>query len=467
MKTKLRLMVLATIIMLSGWSTLFAEPIFNDENKTTIINTLAKAIKDGYVLVDKGNKFSQELLNLHAAGEFANATTKDEFIKQVNTKLFQISNDKHLSLRAEGGSGRRMVRRVVANPDAASGKAKGPKSGPQRMVKVSGQKGQSMKKMMGMPDTPSLETEILPGNIGLLKILDLMGSVEGVDKAMAELANTDGLIIDVRQCPGGSGEISNQISSYFVAEGEEIMSMHTRGQEAHINRSVELPVGSKRYLGKPFYLVTSGFTGSACEALSFSLKYHDLGIVYGETTAGAGHASVNGLIPISHKLAAFIPDSMPKHPKYKGGFEKVGVTADIETNSLIAVDQTYQMILSQLLEKNQHDKQLITAMLKATNKVKKSLLKQVRDSRKYNEMLGQYGEKDSIILEKGQLKIQLSSGRKYSLMLIEEDLFSLVYSRGDQKLRINRDGNKNIIGISLSPRPNNKEWRNEQKITGA
>ena len=466
MSIKTQLTVLPVIIFLSGLNTLFAEPTFTNENKTEVIKTLSEAINTGYVLVEEGNKISQELMSLHDAGEFNNKTTKDEFVQQLNQKLFQISNDKHLSLRPEGGgAGRRMVRRAAPNA-ASSTQAQGQTSaaGPQKVRKVPAQKNQSMKKMMGLPDTPSIETKILPGNVGLLKVNDLMGTVAGADKAMAELANTDGLIIDVRQCPGGLGDISNQISSYFVPEGEEIMKMHTRGQDVRINRSVVLPAGAKRYLGKPFYLATSGFTGSACEALSFSLKYHDLGIVYGETTAGAGHASVNGLVAVGHKLAAFVPDSMPEHPKFKGGFEKVGVTADIETGSLIAVDQAYQMILSQLLEKNPQDKPLSKAMFKVTKQIQHALLQQVRDSREYAELVGQYSKQDAILLEKGQLKFQFSSGRKYPLVKLADDLFKLVYSRGDAKLRINRDANKNVIDISVSLSSGPKKWKNEQKI---
>ncbi len=459
MKFKSGLIILIAAILFSNCQHVAAEEKFSQENKTEIINKLAKALKDQYVLIDEGLKFSEEIVALHKSGKFKETSNKEDFVQQVNRSLYRITNDKHIGLRPEAtGNGRRMVRRVGG--PAPAGKAPSGK----RMVRMPSQNGQSLKQMMGLPDTPSLETKILPGNIGLLKVNDLMGSIEGVDRAMSELADTDGLIIDVRQCPGGSGDISGQISSYFLAEGEEIMRLHTRGQDDMISRSAVLPKGAKRYLGKPFYLVTSPFTGSACEALSFALKYHDLGIVYGETTAGAGHALTQGLTPMGFGLAAFIPNSKPEHPKYKGGFEKVGVTADIETSALVAVDQAYQMILSQLLDKNENDQQLSQAMVSITSKVNQALLAQVAESRSYADLVGQYDQQNKIVLERGQLKLVTASGRKYPLKNIDKDLFNMEFARHAQQVKIQRDENSRIRGISVSPPKGKTEWKYKQKI---
>jgi C-terminal processing protease CtpA/Prc len=72
----------------------------------------------------------------------------------------------------------------------------------------------------------------MSGNIGLITIHYLMGEISELDASMAKLVNTDGLIIDVRECPGGSDEISTQLSSFFMSEGEELMSLYTRGVPA-------------------------------------------------------------------------------------------------------------------------------------------------------------------------------------------------------------------------------------------
>ncbi|MCJ8270870.1 MAG: S41 family peptidase, partial [Psychrosphaera sp.] len=267
MKIKTSAILLSSALLLSGFNTIFAsepsvEPSagknsFGKEQKDLIINKLAHAISTQYVLEDKAVKFSQQLLAQNSSGAYAESATKADFIQQLNKSLYQITNDKHVSVRPTGGkkSGqgpqKRMMRKMV-------------KAGPQKkMVKMEpgSVPSKSLKAQFGMDDGPSMATDILPGNIGLLTINDLMGEVSELDASMAKLVNTDGLIIDVRQCPGGNGEISTQLSSYFMPEGEVLMSHYTRGEPARISTSVVLPDGASRYLNKPVYLVTSGFTG--------------------------------------------------------------------------------------------------------------------------------------------------------------------------------------------------------------
>ncbi|NQZ12185.1 MAG: hypothetical protein HRT35_33960, partial [Algicola sp.] len=358
MKIKTSAILLSSALLLSGFNTCFAsEPSiapsagkssFGKEQKDLIINKLAHAISTQYVLEDKGLEFSQQLQAKNSSGAYAESATKEDFIRLLNKSLYQITNDKHVSVRPTGGkkSGqgpqKRMMRKIV-------------KAGPQKkMVKMApgSTPSKSLKTRFGMGDGPSMTTDILAGNIGLLTISDLMGDIDEVNRSMATLANTDGLIIDVRQCPGGSGEISTQLSSYFMPEGEVLMSHLTRGEPAQVSTSVVLPDGASRYLNKPVYLVTSGFTGSACEALTFVTKYHNLATVVGENTAGAGHALTSDLTPMGFGLAAFIPNSMPAHPKHQGGFEKIGVPVDVNASAPIAVDRAQQLILSELLEQN-------------------------------------------------------------------------------------------------------------------
>ena len=456
-------------------STLYAKTDFTNDDKAQIIKNLAKAIQDGYVLEEEGNRFAQELLNLQETNFFADSSTKKEFIETLNKQLYLISNDKHLKVtpmgrrpaprvmrRVTGGnnspqeaSPRRMVRRPASNDDSNA-------SGPtMRRVPISSDPAELRQTNFG---GKGVTAEILPGNVGLMTVHDLMGSVNGIDEAMAQLANTDGLIIDVRRCPGGVGFLSDQLSSYFIPEGEEIMRMHTRGQDVNISYSVALPKGAKRYLDKPFYLVTSGFTGSACEALSFALKYHNKGVVFGQTTAGAGHASTNGLTPVGYNLEAFIPNSRPEHPNKKGGFEKKGVTADIETNATMAQKQAYQNILLQLIDDKKDNSATTKALLNVSKDISNSLSEQVYYSRKYEYLEGNYENGEQILIERGELTLVTKSGRRFPLRYVEEDTFDVVFTRGGQKLSLDRDSKGNVIGYRVSPGEGQTEWKVRAKI---
>lgn len=455
MKIKTSAILLSSALLLSGFNTTFASTDFGKEQKDRVINKLAHAISTQYVLEDKGVKFSQQLLAKNSSGAYAESTTKDDFIQQLNKSLYQITNDKHVSVRPAAseksgpGPQKRMMKKMV-------------KAGPQKqMVKMApgSAPGQSLKAKFGMGDGPSIETDILPGNIGLLTVHDLMGDIADVDTSMAKLANTDGLIIDVRECPGGNGEISTKLSSYFMPEGEELMRHYTRGEPARVSLSVELPETARRYFNKPVYLVTSGFTGSACEALTFVTKYHDLATVVGENTAGAGHALTNALTPVGPELVAFIPNSMPAHPKHKGGFEKIGVPVDVNASASIAVDRAQQMILSELLASNANNPTLAKALKNSTDKTNKMLLEQVQNRRKYHALLGDYGDNRALIFEQGQLKYKTPRGRKIPLKQLDSDLFVMMSKRAPSKVRVERNANGEVTGISLSPQSGQTEWK--------
>lgn len=437
---------------------------FGIEQKKTVIENLAKAIKNEYVLDEEGLRFSQELSDRYRNDSFDDEETKEEFIQRINKRLFEITNDKHVSIRQKSSTrnnsqGRRMIRKTDEGPAGQAGSRK--------LVGAAEQSTRSLKKQFGLPEGESISSRILPGNIGLLTVNDLMGTETEMHQSMAAVSNTDGLIIDVRSCPGGSGTISNLISSYFIEEGEPLMRYYTRGKEVEISQSAKLPTGAKRFQNKPVYIVTSGFTGSACEALSYILKYHNRALTIGEKSAGAGHALTRELTSIGSGLVAFIPNTRPEHPKHKGGFEKVGVATDIEIGAAVAVTKTHQIILSQLLEKYGNNEVLSNALIDNNKKLTKKLLAQGKESRITSELLGTYGGKVELMFEYGQLKFKGSSGRKLPLKRVSNDLFSIMHVRGGQKVRINRNADGMVVSISMSPRSGKTEWKEMAKTHGA
>lgn len=462
---KISTVLLLLGLLLSDWQECLAEEVFVSEQKDGIIAELSTALAEKYVLADEGAKFSKQLLEKHQQGTFNDAKSKAEFVAQVNQSLYAITRDKHINVRPQQTSAQpgRVMRRV-AQPGADNNAA--PADGQKRMVRRvapsnsgEGAGNQSMKAMFGLPEGESLLPSILPGNIGLMTVKDLMGSVEEVNQVMEKLADTDGLVIDVRQCPGGSGMISTQIASYFSPEGSELMRYYTRGEPVVTTRSVQLPSGSKRYLNKPVYLVTSEFTGSACEALSYVLKYHDLARVLGEKSAGAGHALTAPMTSLGQGLVAFIPNTRPEHPNHKGGFEKVGVAVDIDASSPIAVDRAHQLVLSELMSKGDNKGALATTLLASINATNSQLLAQANSRREQQELLGEYGDNDALIFERGQLKLQLASGVKVPLKQLKKDLFQIVSIRTDQKVRIDRNAKGEVKGISISPGKGQTVWK--------
>lgn len=410
----------ATCLIVTSISPLCAADEINQQQKSKVISNLATALKENYVLVKEGKEIGDQLIARNNSGDFDKLKTRSEFSSELNHNLRELANDLHLQVRSTQGERRQM------------------------------------------PADRSLavEASILEGNIGLLTVNILIGSEQDIHNSMNKLADTDGLIIDVRQCPGGEFNVVTSLVSHFLQEDETIITYYTRGRDPSVSKS-HLPKGTSRYKGKPVYVVTSGYTGSGCEELSFDLKYHDLGFTIGETTAGAGFGLAGEPIDLSNGYAAFIPDTNPVHPKYEGGFEKVGVSPDIEANSLVALDKAHQLILSQIYQTKSSDQTVKNALLESVLKTTMLVQSQAENTRLYREYIGKYGENKSLVIEAGELKLDGAAGMLLILKPEQIDLFDIQFTPG-QKLKINRDKRGEVASISIST-PHQASWKTHSK----
>jgi len=417
LKAKVSLVVMALTLALSGHS-VAADEQFSAEQKTEVISKLAKALTEKYVLVEEGKAFGEKLIELDRNGAFETNNNQRAFTFALHQRLSEISNDKHIAVIPAKGFG-----------------------GGQRMMQMSGQ---------------HIETSILAGNIGLLTINDLMGTPAEINQAMLKLASTDGLLIDMRQCPGGDENIVAQVMSYFIPENETIIEMHQRDQDVRLVKSRQLPEENQRYLNKPITAVTSNYTGSGCEEIAFDIKYHDLGYIYGENTAGAGFALQSEAAEIGYGIKVNIPDTAPKHPKYNFTFEKVGVSPDLRESAHLALDKAHQMMLSQLLVNADNAETLKNVLITSIEKTNEISLRAIELSREYRDYLGDYGVQDQIIQGNGQLQVVIKGNRTFGLNKIDKDLFAMKMTRGG-KIRFERDHHGNITGYSLY-RPHTAKW---------
>ncbi len=416
--------LIASGLILTGFNPVFAEAELSKKQKSQVISNFAAALKDNYVLVKEGKRIGDELIARDNNGIFDQKNDRNEFSRELNRNIRELANDLHLQVQSNQGESRR-------GPEGSG---------------------------------PAVEASILDGNIGLLSVNILMGSEQDIHNSMNKLADTDGLIIDVRQCPGGEFNVVTSLVSHFLPEDETIITYYTRGQEPNVSKS-HLPDGQSRYTGKPVYVVTSAFTGSGCEELSFDLKYHNLGFVIGETTAGAGFGLSGEPVDLSNDFVAFIPDTNPVHPKYEGGFEKVGVTPDIEASSIVALDNAHQLILSEIYQANPNNQSVRNALLESSLKSAKLTKTWAENARIYREFIGQYGDNKSLVLEGGELKLGGVAGMMLILNPEELDMFGIQFTPG-QKLRINRDKKGEVESISIST-PHQASWNTHLKQPGA
>ena len=162
----------------------------------------------------------------------------------------------------------------------------------------------------------SVKYRILPGDIGYIRFTMFQRtSVDEFKKALEALEKDkklQGIIVDVRNNPGGLLDSAVAISDFFLPKGKLIV--YTKGR---------IPESIKKYYSLhdpivptniPVVMLVNGGTASAAEILTGALRYNDRAVVVGEKTFGKG--SVQTLYPLDMGYAIKITTAkyyMPNH----------------------------------------------------------------------------------------------------------------------------------------------------------
>ena len=93
-----------------------------------------------------------------------------------------------------------------------------------------------------------------------------------------------GLVLDMRDNGGGIVEQALAISTLFLNDGQDIVSVRARGIPDEISRAS----GPHAAIGVPLVVLTNGGTASASEIVAGALQDHDRALVLGTTTYGKG-----------------------------------------------------------------------------------------------------------------------------------------------------------------------------------
>lgn len=311
-------MIKRIALLLLALSPLSAFAQLTAADRRQLGETLPHLLETLYVSPEKGKQLAEQLRASFAGDKYDAATTASELADAINNDL-AAANDRHLRMRFDPRSASEPVLTVNAwNERRTAMRGGGP--------------------MQRVPDRESLRrvnygvlaAEVLEGNVGYLRIRGFMDIEEARDAmahAMALLANTDAMIVDVRNCPGGSADTVSYLASYFFGpERRVLMNRYNRP----MNRSTEsttVDVPGKRRPDVALYVLTGGNSASACESFAFSLQQWGRAKTVGEKTAGAGNN--NMIVGVGLGLSFSISTGTAIHPKTNKAFEAVGVLPDI------------------------------------------------------------------------------------------------------------------------------------------
>src|SRR5437667_5542899 len=125
---------------------------------------------------------------------------------------------------------------------------------------------------------------IKPG-IGYMHVSGFQETTEEeVSRALEEFGDLKGLILDMRQNPGGMLSEAVGVSDKFLNKGDVIVSHHGRSSQEKIYRAAH-GNGGRNY---PLVVLVNRGTASAAEIVTGAIQDHDRGLVLGEITFGKG-----------------------------------------------------------------------------------------------------------------------------------------------------------------------------------
>jgi hypothetical protein len=194
------------------------------------------------------------------------------------------------------------------------------------------------------------EQKILPGNVRYLKLVGFFWSgsesAGAYDGAMQFLHDGRAIILDLRGNRGGDTAALYYLLSHFLKPGATITTVVTPGKPDDRVRAQTVATSSN-LSGKPLYVLVSGRTRSAAEAVAYTVRQMKLGDIVGERTEGANHISDDTAIAPWFRLS--VPESYTQDPVSKTNWEGEGVEPTIPIPSSDALGIAYQAALSRLL----------------------------------------------------------------------------------------------------------------------
>lgn len=391
-----------------------------------VVGRTAKAIEDLYFDPAKGAAIAADLRKEAAAGQYDTLTDPRDLATALSTRLRPL--DHHFAVSYRPGP-----------PGPGPGGPGGPGPGPR-------QPDADQEAAVRRTNYGFKEVKLLPGGIGYIQIsqfshfeADGEPAKAAADAALALVANADALIIDLRDNGGGSPAMVGYLVSAFTAKNAPIYNVFHSRQGTNDETP---PVWyAKPRLEVPVYILTSGRTGSAAEALPYTLQAAKRATIVGEATGGA--ANPGGPAPLGDGYAIFISRGSPVNPITKANWEGDGVQPDVKVPAADALDTAQVLALDAILK---------TAKGPVANDSRWALeaLKSRAAPLAYAkaDYIGGYGDV-SIAEENGKLVVKRGRRPAWAIQPIGKDVF---YAEVDPARRVvfERDPAGKVIAFEIT-----------------
>jgi hypothetical protein len=311
--------------------------VVDARTKAETVHALAGDLQKMYAFPEIGDKVAAMLAARLNRGEYDGITSAKAFSELLTNQMRDTAHDAHLA---------------VSYSAQALPPAPGPNEAPPQQFPP------EMMLRLKKDNFGFQEVRRLDGNVGYLKITGFVSAAldgDTVVGAMAFLANTDALIIDLRNNFGGDPTTVALLATYFFSGAapvhlNDIEWRKEASKDYRLEQWWTLPyVPGPRYLDRQVYILTSHSTPSAAEEFAYDLKALKRATIVGEVTWGGANPGA------SHRLSAhfmaFIPAGHAINPITKTNWEGIGVEPDLKTSAADALAVAYRTAVEHLIER--------------------------------------------------------------------------------------------------------------------
>jgi len=320
-----------------------------------------------YVSPEIGTRLARQLQTKFEAGGYKEALTRAQLAELLTRDLREWGNDKHLSVKYDPA---RSTEETVLDPEEWA-KQKTSMFRPLRQGAGAQRRSPEMDDRLAArlkeENYHFRQARTLGGNVGYIELAGFAPGEAALQKAaetMAALASSDAMIIDLRDCPGGTAEMINFLGSYFFeAEPRVLMNRYIRPTNERTQSKTLAEIPGKRMPETDLYILVGPTTVSAGESFAYSMQQWGRAKVIGEKTAGAGYNNV--LVPLGQGLVFSVSYGRPEHPRSGKGWQGVGVQPDIAVPVGSALQAAHKTALQGLISKTRDEvrkKELTSAL---------------------------------------------------------------------------------------------------------
>ncbi|HUO56547.1 MAG TPA: S41 family peptidase [bacterium] len=211
----------------------------------------------------------------------------------------------------------------------------------------------------------SIHSYMLPHQIGYVRITEFIeNTTDDFIKAVDDLKKKGplkGLVVDLRNDPGGLLNEAVGVSDYFTEKGKMLVS--TKGRSANQTQEFKATDGEKFDKNKPVVCMVNEGSASGAEIVAGALKDWKRAVLIGSKTFGKG--SVQTILPLDNSDGAALRLTMAKYYTPSGVcIHGIGIDPDLDLRNHEISESTIKVYSKQI--PNKFAKELVKGGMEVT-----------------------------------------------------------------------------------------------------